>query len=453
MHHLDRDSMRLSPFAIALAALTRVAGAQQVATVPMATVGAAQPECRAGSDAARGDTLCLDRAGAIARAIAENPNLAVAASLTAQARARKVQATAIPDPAFSAEWDESRGIFGRGGAGASAVSATLTIPFPDKFRLQGRIGTADVRSAEADSARTRQAVAALASTSYDALLASLRRRDDLREVRALAEDFVERTRGRLEAGTAARLDLLKAQVDARQAVNDLIAAERDIVTSRASLNRIIGRPLDAGLRTADTLALPPPPPPIEVVVAAARTHRPELASLASQREGARAATTLARESWLPDFTVGIGRDYADPGPGVLTTGISLPIPLFYWQHSRGEIAEARSHERELEATARDLDAAIGEEVRIAWSTADAAIRQAAYLGEELVPAAREAYRIAASSYALGGSSALEVLDARRSLLDAEQRYTDALLAANQSRADLERAAGTPLATLGRGVSP
>jgi cobalt-zinc-cadmium efflux system outer membrane protein len=417
------------------------------------TTGATHPECRPGTFEARGDTLCLDRAGAVARALAENPNLAVAAALTAQARARKVQATAIPDPAFSAEWDESRGVFGRGGAGAKAVGATLTIPFPDKFRLQGRIGTADVRSAEADSVQAHQTIVALASATYDGLLAALRRRHDLRQIRSLAEDFVERTRGRLEAGTAARLDLLKAQVDARQAENDLIVAERDIVTNRASLNRLMGRPLDAGIATADSLALPPPPPPLDVVLAAAMGHRPELASLASQRQGARAASSLAKESWLPDFTVGIGRDYADPGPGVLTTGISLPIPIFYWQHARGEIAEARHHERELDATTRDLIAAIGEEVRTIWSTTDAALRQATFLREQLLPSAREAYRIAASSYALGGSSALEVLDARRSLLDAEQQYTDALLAANQSRADLERAAAVPLATLGTGVSP
>jgi outer membrane protein TolC len=41
-------------------------------------------------------------------------------------------------------------------------------------------------------------------------------------------------------------------------------------------------------------------------------------------------------------------------------------------------------------------------------------------------------------------SALEVLDARRALRDAENQLTDALAAANVARADLERAVARPL---------
>ena len=137
---------------------------------------------------------------------------------------------------------------------------------------------------------------------------------------------------------------------------------------------------------------------------------------------------------------------------MLTTGFSFPIPIFYWQHAKGEIAERRFHEQELEATSRDLAAAVGEEVRALYSAAVTAMRQAAFLRDQLLPSAREAYRIASASYALGGSSALEVLDARRSLIDAESRYTDALVAANSTRADLERAVATPLASFGTGVS-
>ncbi len=68
----------------------------------------------------------------------------------------------------------------------------------------------------------------------------------------------------------------------------------------------------------------------------------------------------------------------------------------------------------------------------------------AYLRDELLPEAREAYRIASTSYGLGGSSALEVLDAQRTLLDVESQYTDALGASNDARAQLELAVGAPL---------
>jgi outer membrane protein TolC len=40
-----------------------------------------------------------------------------------------------------------------------------------------------------------------------------------------------------------------------------------------------------------------------------------------------------------------------------------------------------------------------------------------------------------------------VIDARRTLLDAESQYSDALAAANTSRSELERAIGAPLDTI------
>jgi len=396
------------------------------------------------------DSVCLTRREAIAQALARNPQLQVAAEQVAQARARKSQATAIPDPQFDAAFVQSPGLFGAGGGTERSITATLTIPFIDKFRLQGRVGTADVRSASFSAALTRQLIAAQTSETYDSLLASLRRERDLREARALAQDFVRRAQARYSAGTTPKLDLVRAQVELARAENDLIANERDVANARAALNRLVGRPLGAPIAAADSLAVPPAPPDLDRLVAAALAARPELASLKSQQEGARAATGLAREYWLPDLTLGVSRDYADLGPGVVFTGVSVPIPLLFWQHSRGEIGEARHRELELAASYRDLEGQVGQDLRASYAAAAAALRQAVYIRDQLLPLARQAYRIASVSYGLGGSSALELLDARRNLLDAEGQYTDALAAANDTRAELERAAATPLDTLETG---
>jgi len=133
---------------------------------------------------------------------------------------------------------------------------------------------------------------------------------------------------------------------------------------------------------------------------------------------------------------------------VFSTGIALPLPVFFWQHTKGEIAESQHHQQELTAAYRDLRAQVTQDVRSAYATASTSIRQVVFLRDQLVPSAREAFRVASVSYSLGGSSALEVLDARRTLLDAESQLADALASANIARADLERALGVPLSTLG-----
>jgi len=420
------------------------------------TAAAIAPECTAAVAPASvprpTDSLCVSRIGAIAGALLANPQLQVAGAQARQARAARVQGVALPDPLFGAAWDGSKAPFGIGGLNSRVIGASITIPFLDKFRLNGRIGTAGIRQSEADSAGIRQALAAQASQAYDALLAALRHRANLHQADSLAADFLKKTQARFEAGTVARLDVVNAQVARAQNQNDIIANDRDIANARSALNRLLGRPLGASIATADTLAVPAPIPELGDLEGAALQRRPELASLEQQQRGAHAATSLAREFWLPDLTVGISKDYlAAPTPGYLNTGISLPIPILYRNHAKGEIAQSRYREEELAASYRDLQAAVSQDVRIAYAAAATALRQAVFIRDELLPASRQAYRIASASYGLGGSSALEVNAARAALVTAESQYTDALAAANSARADLERAVAVPLATFGTGA--
>ncbi|HTA38171.1 MAG TPA: TolC family protein, partial [Candidatus Acidoferrales bacterium] len=118
----------------------------------------------------------------------------------------------------------------------------------------------------------------------------------------------------------------------------------------------------------------------------------------------------------------------------------------------GDFAETHHRELELEATLRDTKAGVAQDVRVSFATADAALRQVIFIRDQLLPSAREAYRVATSSYALGGLSALDVLSARTALLAAESQFADALAAANSARSDLERAAGVPLTTFAPGAS-
>ncbi|MEP6590688.1 MAG: TolC family protein [Gemmatimonadota bacterium] len=440
--------------AFALAVLVSVGSSQQPASVATTTVG---PECRSPTQATRSsDSLCVTRSAAIAGALLANPQLQVAGAVAQQARAARVQGVALPDPIASAEWGGSRAPFGYGAGGADSrvYGASVTIPFLNKFRLNGQIGTAGIRQSEADSVAVRQALASETSQAYDQLLSALRRHANLQLADSLAADFLKKTQARFDAGTVARLDVVNAQVVVAQTQNDFIANEREIANARSALNRLLGRPLGAPVSTADTLAVPPDLPDLNAVESAALHNRPELLSLEQQQRGAHAATSLAREYWLPDLTIGISRDYlAAPTPGYITTGLSFPIPILYRNHAKGEIAQGRYREAELAASYRDLQASVSQDVRIAYATASTALRQARFIRDALLPATQQAYRIAAASYALGGLSALEVNSARAALLDAESQYTEALAAANGARADLERAVAAPLETFVTGVIP
>ena len=392
--------------------------------------------------------LVLTRREAIDSALAHNPQLRIAREQLAQVRAQGVQNTAFPDPTLSADLTGQTGPTAFRSNTGSDVALGLSLPFPAKFWLRHRVSGADVAAAEFNVVQLQQQTASQAVQAYDALIVALRHRADLLEGDSLAKDFAKKTEVRFNAGSVPRLDVLKARVDLAQAENDLLANQRDLANAHAALNRSLGRPLGFGIEAADTLAVPGNLPEPDSLVAVALTHRPELLGLTRQRSGASAATALAQMYLLPDVDLGLSKSMAQGSPSTYTTSIGFSVPLFFWNHQRGEVAEARHRERELEATYADLEAQVDLDVRTTHASAATALQQAIYLRDALLPEARRAYEIALTSYGLGGSSALDVLDARRTLLDAEGQYADALGAANDARADLERAVGAPLETAG-----
>ncbi len=411
-----------------------------LATAPVATANTPAP-------------LRLSRREAIAEALARNPGLLASKEQVEQARAQVVIDTAFPDPTLAADVTGQTKALNPGSGNANDIGFGLTFPFPGKRRLRGEVSRAALSAAEFTLAQLRQQVASQAAQAYDAILVALRHRDDLTQGKELSLDFLAKTQARFLAGTVPKVDVVKAQVDVAQADNDLIANERALTSALASLNRILGRPGGAPIECTDSLEVPASLAELEGLEKLALASRPELKSLEVQRKGAEAATRLARQYWAPDLNVTFSRNAQQGSPTTYTTGIGLGFPIFFRQHLQGEVAAAVHREQELAANVADITAQVGLDVRSSYATASTSLRQAIFLRDQLLPEAREVYRVASVSYGLGGTSALDLLDAKRTLLDAERQYADALGAANDAQAALELAVGAPLPAAPSGAHP
>ena len=286
-----------------------VAGVAWAATTPPGGVPSPEP-------------LRVSRADAVRLALAGNPAIAEAVEQVAQARARVAEATALPDAAIATTLEQESGLLRPRSATAKDIGLALTLPFPDKLRLSGKVAGAALRSAEFSLTQLRQQIAFETVQAYDAVLVAARHRDDLSEAKALAEEFLAKTEARFKGGTAAKLDVLKAKVDLAQAQTDLIANERASATARAGLNRLIARPLGTPIEATDVLAAPPHVADLGTLEALALASRPEIQGLAADRMGARDATTLARRYWLPDLSVTLSPQFHRGQPArVLHRGI------------------------------------------------------------------------------------------------------------------------------------
>lgn len=390
------------------------------------------------------ELLRLSRQQAIDEALARNRALAAARAQVEEARASVVSAAAYADPTIAADVAGQTNVLNPASGKASDQGVGVTVPFPGKTGLRRAAAIGGLRAAEFNVTQLRQQIGSQTAQAYDAILVSVRHREDLQQSKQLAADFVQKTQARFLAGTVAKVDVVKAQTDFAQAENDLIANERAIATARASLNRLLGRMGGAPLETTDTLAVPGPIASIETLARVAENSRPEIQSLTAQLEAARAATRLAHEYWLPDVSVTLSRNAVMGTPTTYTSAIGFGVPIFFWQHQRGEVALAMHREEELTANILDIRAQVNLDVQTAFASASTAIRQAIFIRDQLLPQAREVYRVASVSYGLGGASALDLLDAKRTLLAAESQYVDALGAANDALAALELAIGAHL---------
>jgi len=420
-------------------------------TIALGVAGAAALSPATASAQGIPEPLRLTRRQAIDSALAKNPQLQVAREQVYETRAQLVQEVAFPDLTLSGDVTGQSSLARPGSGNGHDLGLGISVPFPSKFHLRGVMGRADVSASEFALLQLEQQTASQTAQAYDALLVALRHHADLSEGRRLSQEFLDKTEARYGAGTVAGLDVLKARVDLAQADNDLISNERDVANAHAALNRFMGRLLGATFEATDSLAVPPSLPELAALEDTARAERPELKGLASQQHGASAATSLARSFWLPDLSVGLAQNAAVGTPSTYTTSVGFTLPLFFWNHTSGEVAQARHRELELSASYRDLEAQVDQDVRTTYAAAETALRQALWLRDQLLPEARRAYDVSLVSYGLGGSSALDVLDARRTLLNAESQYADALGAANDARADLERATGRPLGTVSGGT--
>lgn len=389
----------------------------------------------------------ITRVEAVQVALAKNPLLAAARAQVEEARAGVALATQFPDPSFQWDYEQESGIFRPHSAGARDVGLGLDLPFPSKFHLNKVAATATLDAAQYSFTQLSQTTASQTAQAYDALQVAEQNLGNNEESRKLSQDFLTKTQARYEAGTVARLDVLQAKVNLAQAGNQVIAAQRGVMIARATLNRLMGRSPGTPVEPAHALTISAALPPLVQLLQVGLHNRPEIASLHALRKGARASTKLAQQYLLPDINLTLYRNFTQGQPAAYSTVGTIAVPLFFWQHQKGEVAQAKNREIELAADQADTVNAVELDVRNSYATADTARRQAIWIRDELLPQAREAYSVAAKSYALGGSSALDLIQSKGALLDAELQYAQALGAANDAEADLERAIAAPLPTV------
>lgn len=292
----------------------------------------------------------------------------------------------------------------------------------------GRVSALVRQAGEAASAaratrlRSRQLVAFSAERAFRLLLATQEERGVAAQNLAAAEDHVRVAGERLVARAAARFDVLRAEVQAEEARQEVIRADGNLLVARSLLLQALG--LSAGeYRALPSETAVSSQPGIDELDAAAERQRPDLQGLSRQLAAAEAGVAAARAERYPTLALAADYQYVTPESTTVfsrwSVGALVSLPIL-------DGGRAGARRREAEAAAVQARAAfdlgrrqVEAEVRQAVAriaSASAMVRVAA----RQVAQAEELSRLADVRFAGGVGTATEVADAKGSL--ARARY-------------------------------
>lgn len=405
----------------------------------LAGVGAWLWPAAAGAQPGAAPPVSLDDCLRIA--LASHPLLKSSGHRLEAASARVEQARAIPQPTLMFDSDLQPQPFNFVGSGESYLGITQTIEFPGRRQTRTDIARREMEAVRTDSDSVRTELSFQVRRAFFALLHAEERLRHLEQDRDLAADFVQTAQTRLAAGDVARVEVVRARVEAAHAANQVHAAAATVRLARAALNVQMGRPEGDPIAIAGDLRAVPAPLPIEEVRQLALASRPEIRRLGFELETEALRKKQAGQSQWPGLDLGFSHHRVEGADGTWNVSVSLPVPLFFRQAAKGPAAEAQAN---LLALQRELDHqryAIGLEVQTAHLESQVARDQIRRYEDEILTDAEEAYRMLQFSFQQGEIAGLELIAARRTLVAARLGYADALYNHAAAVAAVEKSAG------------
>lgn len=372
---------------------------------------------------------------AVDRAMAANPTIAAARLSGPINLANLAVARERLNPEASVELEKE----------TPKESYALAVPLELGGKRARRIdvGEATVRSGEAQLAATIAQVRNDVRRAYYGQLTAEARLTLLREQRDISMRARDTAQARFDAGGAPRLEVMQAQLALAAAENEATAAEGTAAAARASLNALLGQPLDT--QTTLTTAVDTTEPlATAAALTVAQMGSTELISLDRQIEAQRARLALAQSLRVPDVTPTFTLTHRSEPEFIYgwRAGAAVTLPLFT-THRAGVLVEQTTLEQ-LIAQRQATLVRIQGDVTAASQRAQAQRELYVRYRDQIIPQAMQVEQLAQDAYQLGQTGIAALLQALQATRDVRLRSLDAIDQFQTALADLERAIGAPL---------
>lgn len=394
----------------------------------------------------------------IAEAVGNNLDVEQAKARVRQARATRLQTAAALAPSVDGSAASTQSRTSASASGANVSSNLYQAGFDaswelDLFGANRRSLEAATRGAEASEEDLRATLLTLVgdvAQNYIEARGYLARAALARRTAASQRETAELTRAKVDAGASSPVDLAKARALAASTQANVPTLESSFAKSAHRLGVLLGRGPEAvvaRMRRDATIPAPRRPLPAGIPADVLR-NRPDLRQAERKLAQATALIGQAEAALYPSVTlsgtlatsgVRVG-DLANASSLAWSFGPSVSVPIFDAGRRRAAVAVEQALRDQSHAAYHGAILAALEDVENAL----VGLAQQRLRSGHLDTAARgyrEAARLARIRYAGGSSSFLDVLDAERSLYDAEDNLLQSRILAATSFVALGKALG------------
>lgn len=330
-------------------------------------------------------------------------------------------------------------------------SASVTLPIYTGGAVEGQI---DVARYQKESAKqgvlSAEELAKLNAVSgYYTLLESQNLYDVAKESVTNLQGHVDNVQAQYNVGVVAKLDVLTSQVSLADAKASEISAANAVAVSEASLNQILGLPLQTKLKLVNTKM------PFDAFTVSlqdawdyAMQHRPEVLQADFAVKQAKEQVGIAASGTMPTVAVGAGNDWSsmhwnkDYNDDWTVYG-KVSFNLWDGGATHNKVGGARAAVKVAEEQAAKTKESVQLEVKQAYLNISSAAERVRAT-QTAVAQAEESFKIATVRYRAGVGINLDVLDAQLALNQAQTNYIQALYDYNVGLATLEKAIGVPV---------
>lgn len=409
-------------------------------------------------------TLELDLEETIQRALLTNPSVKIAEYNRKAAKADYSAAKGARGISISLSHDSGRGgyadyamrsvnggtkILTKGIGNSHSNSITASLPIFTGGELQGQIGQAkaNYRSMLSAEEQAYNEMKETATTGYFNML-------NATNMKALRQESVDRLQAHLDnviaqynVGIVARADVLRSEVELANAKQDYITASNEYDIAEATLNNIIGTPLNTTLKLKDSLQYVPYDNDMAYCLAYSEQHRPELKQAEYAIDSAEAALVVARSGHMPKVYAnasnnwgGNGSDWPGDDDENWSVGVTASMNVFDSGVTWSRIHAAQENLAKAKESQRQIKDNVELEVRTDYLSMREAEKRIT-TAQVAVASAEEDYHIAVVRYQAGVGTNIDVMDAQEALTQAKTNYYQALYNYNTSKAALNTSMG------------